>query len=115
MPFVLEVVKRSHTVRLTFGLRLLHAHIVLGVLDSGLRHDLTVDEAIALGRRAILAAAHRDAFSGGSINCITLLVYIVDLVYHVTQDGWNFIGNEDVGKLIWETKQREGGFSMIPS
>ena len=43
------------------------------------------------------------------------LVYVVDLVYHVTQDGWNFIGNEDVGKLIWETKQREGGFSMIPS
>jgi 20S proteasome subunit beta 5 len=74
------------------------------VLDSGLRHDLTVEEAIALGRRAILAAAHRDAFSGGSIN-----------IYHVTQEGWNFIGNEDVGKLIWETKQREGGFSMIPS
>ena len=44
--------------------------MVVGVLDSGLRHDLTVEEAIALGRRAILAAAHRDAFSGGSINCI---------------------------------------------
>jgi len=39
------------------------------VLDSGLRPDLSVDEALALGRRAILAAAHRDAFSGGSINC----------------------------------------------
>jgi 20S proteasome subunit beta 5 len=44
-----------------------------GVLDSGLRNDLTVDEALALGRRAILAAAHRDAFSGGTINCITFL------------------------------------------
>jgi len=75
-----------------------------GVLDSGLRHDLTVEEALALGRRAILAAAHRDAFSGGSIN-----------LYHVSKEGWNFIGNEDVGSLIWETKQREGGFSMIPS
>jgi 20S proteasome subunit beta 5 len=42
----------------------------LGVLDSGLRNDLSVDEALALGRRAILAAAHRDAYSGGSINCI---------------------------------------------
>ena len=41
-----------------------------GVLDSELRPELTVDEALALGRRAILAAAHRDAFSGGSINCI---------------------------------------------
>ena len=36
-------------------------------------------------------------------------------MYHVTQDGWEFIGNEDVGALIWETKQKEGGFSMIPS
>jgi 20S proteasome subunit beta 5 len=43
-----------------------------GVLDSGLRHDLTVEEALALGRRAILAAAHRDAFSGGSINCMSI-------------------------------------------
>ena len=42
-------------------------------------------------------------------------VCIANIVYHVTQDGWNFIGNEDVGKLIWETKQRERGFSMIPS
>jgi hypothetical protein len=39
----------------------------------------------------------------------------LNLVYHVTQDGWNFLGNEDVGPLIWETKQREVGFSMIPS
>ena len=46
-----------------------------GVLDSGLRHDLTVDEALALGRRAILAAAHRDAFSGGTINCILFFEY----------------------------------------
>lgn len=36
-------------------------------------------------------------------------------MYHVTQDGWRFIGNEDVAALIWETKAREGGFSMIPS
>jgi 20S proteasome subunit beta 5 len=83
-------------------------------LDSGLRHDLTVDEALALGRRAILAAAHRDAFSGGSINCMSLLEY-ANLVYHVTKEGWDFIGNEDVGAMIWETKKREGGFSMIPS
>jgi hypothetical protein len=45
----------------------------------------------------------------------SISVCFADIVYHVTQDGWNFIGNEDVGKLIWETKQREGGFSMIPS
>ena len=43
-----------------------------GVLDSELRPDLTIDQALALGRRAILAAAHCDAYSGGSINCIYL-------------------------------------------
>jgi 20S proteasome alpha/beta subunit len=45
-----------------------------GVLDSELRPDLTVEQAVALGRRAILAAAHRDAYSGGSINCMTLIL-----------------------------------------
>jgi 20S proteasome subunit beta 5 len=43
------------------------------VLDSELRPDLSVDQALALGRRAILAAAHRDAFSGGSINCTSVV------------------------------------------
>jgi 20S proteasome subunit beta 5 len=92
------------------------------VLDSELRPELTVEQAIALGRRAILAAAHRDAYSGGSINCIStprifycFMTLIILIVYHVTEDGWNFLGNEDVGPLIWQTKQREGGFSMIPS
>ena len=58
-----EVVKHSLMVY-----HLSETHV--GVLDSGLRHDLSVEEALALGRRAILAAAHRDAFSGGSINCM---------------------------------------------
>jgi 20S proteasome subunit beta 5 len=52
-----------------------------GVLDSGLRNDLTVDEALALGRRAILAAAHRDAYSGGSINCKK--IYRIELIFSV--------------------------------
>ncbi|KAL7876441.1 hypothetical protein AOLI_G00114040 [Acnodon oligacanthus] len=34
-----------------------------GVLDSGLRHDLTVEEACDLGRRAIYQATFRDAYS----------------------------------------------------
>lgn len=38
-----------------------------GVLDSGYRHDLTVEEAIDLGRRAIYHATHRDAYSGGKV------------------------------------------------
>ncbi|GBB88685.1 hypothetical protein RclHR1_15240006 [Rhizophagus clarus] len=62
-----------------------------GVVDSGYDYDLSVQEAIELGRRSIYHAAHRDSASGGSIN-----------VYHVKQDGWEFIGNYDVGDLHWE-------------
>lgn len=48
-----------------------------GVLDSHYRKDLTAEEAIELGRRAIYHATHRDAYSGGVIN-----------VYHVQEQGW---------------------------
>ena len=40
-----------------------------GVLDSGYRWDLSVDEARELGRRSIYHATHRDAYSGGVVNC----------------------------------------------
>jgi 20S proteasome subunit beta 5 len=45
-----------------------------GILDSGYRADLTVEEAVELGKRAIYHATHRDAMSGGTINvfCITV-------------------------------------------
>ena len=39
-----------------------------GVLDSGYKWDLSVDDAIQLGRRAIYHATHRDAYSGGVVN-----------------------------------------------
>ena len=48
-----------------------------GVLDAEYHYDLTEEEALELGRRSILAATHRDAFSGGFIN-----------LYHVKEDGW---------------------------
>ena len=40
-----------------------------GVLDSGYRYDLSVEEARELGKRAIYHATHRDAYSGGVVNC----------------------------------------------
>ena len=40
-----------------------------GVMDAGYRYDLDVPEALELGRRAIYHATHRDAFSGGNVNC----------------------------------------------
>jgi 20S proteasome alpha/beta subunit len=41
------------------------------VLDPELRLELTVEQAVALGQWAILAAAHRDAYSGGGNNRIS--------------------------------------------
>lgn len=40
-----------------------------GVLDSGYDFDLSVKDALELGRRSIYHATHRDAMSGGSVNC----------------------------------------------
>lgn len=40
-----------------------------GVLDSGYKYDLTPEEAYDLGVRAIYHATHRDAYSGGVVNC----------------------------------------------
>lgn len=39
-----------------------------GVLDSGYKWELDVEDAIQLGRRAIYHATHRDAYSGGVVN-----------------------------------------------
>lgn len=51
-----------------------------GVLDQGYHYDLSDEEAQELGRRSIYAAAHRDAFSGNTIN-----------LFQVREDGWEFV------------------------
>jgi 20S proteasome subunit beta 5 len=61
------------------------------VLDAAYRPDLSVEEALELGRRAIYHAAHRDAYSGGIIN-----------VYLVQADGWRRISSEDNNTLHWQ-------------
>lgn len=80
-----------------------------GVLDSGYDHDLSVKDALELGRRSIYHATHRDAMSGGSVNCklyysieIAHNTYIFCIVYHVTEEGWTYHGNHDVGSLHWD-------------
>ena len=40
-----------------------------GVMDSGYKYDLSVEEAYELGKRSIYHATHRDAYSGGVVNC----------------------------------------------
>ena len=46
-----------------------------GVLDTGYRYDLETPEALELAKRAIFAATHRDAYSGGTVR-----VYHIDKV-----------------------------------
>ncbi|CAH6718700.1 proteasome subunit beta type-5 [[Candida] jaroonii] len=73
-----------------------------GVLDSEYKWDLTEEEALYLGKRSILAAAHRDAYSGGTVN-----------LYHITEEGWTYHGNYDVGDLFWEVKSQEKSFNNV--
>ncbi|EJD47259.1 20S proteasome subunit [Auricularia subglabra TFB-10046 SS5] len=70
-----------------------------GILDPEYRWDLTDAEAQELGRRAIYAAGHRDAFSGNSVN-----------LYQVRENGWEFIDNYDISKLHYEGFASTGGY-----
>lgn len=69
-----------------------------GVVDSGYRYDLSVEDAVELGRKAIYHATHRDAASGGVVR-----------VYHVHEKGWTkVIGGEDVNKLHYMYAKEKG-------
>lgn len=59
-----------------------------GVLDEGYRWDLTPEEAVELGRRAIYHATFRDAVSGGTVS-----------VYHITEQGWTKVRGDDSADL----------------
>lgn len=65
-----------------------------GVLDTSYRFDLSDDEAIRLGRRAILHATHRDAYSGGINN-----------VYLVKEAGWTKVWSGDTLLTFKEFEQ----------
>merc|ERR1719223_889754 len=62
-----------------------------GILDAGYKYELSVAEAIDLGRRAIYHATYRDAYSGGRVN-----------LYHVKEQGWEFISQDDVTELHYK-------------
>jgi 20S proteasome subunit beta 5 len=59
-----------------------------GILDTYYRFDMTDEEAIDLGQRAIYHATHRDAYSGGINN-----------LYLVKPTGWIKISSIDVNDL----------------
>ena len=60
----------------------------LSILDTERRHDMSEDEAIALGVKAIRHATFRDAYSGGYIN-----VYVI-----TRMDGWRKVFTEDLAR-----------------
>lgn len=69
-----------------------------GVLDQGYRWDLTLEEAVQLGRKAIYQAGHRDSMSGGVVR-----------VYHVHESGWTcLIQGEDLMHVHDEEMNRKG-------
>jgi 20S proteasome subunit beta 5 len=61
-----------------------------GILDSEYKYDMTVAEAVELGKRAIWHATHRDAYSGGTIN-----------VFCITADGWTQHYKGDMNELFY--------------
>ena len=63
-----------------------------GVLDAEYKYEMGDEEALELGKRSILAATHRDAFSGGYIN-----------LYHVKEEGWVKHGFMDTNPIFWRT------------
>jgi len=75
--------------------------LAYGVLDNYWREDLTLEEAIDVGKRAIYHATHRDAASGGINN-----------LYHVTQDGWNYIHGIDVNDMHYEFEEERAARAM---
>lgn len=60
----------------------------LGVIDKEWRYDMTVDEAIKMGIKAIRFATYRDSSSGGFIN-----------VYLITKNGWHRVYRGDVAAI----------------
>lgn len=69
-----------------------------GVLDTHYRFDMSLDEAVELGRRAIYHAGHRDSMSGGVVR-----------VYHIGPEGWKrIIVGEDLMNVHAQRLSEQG-------
>lgn len=69
-----------------------------GVLDTFYRYDMSLDEAVELGRRAIYHATNRDTGSGGVVR-----------VYHVHKGGWTEkVAGDDVNVLHYKYQESKG-------
>ena len=54
------------------------------ILENGYKWDMTKDEAIDLGLKAVMHAAHRDAMTGGMQN-----------VFLITPEKWELVKRQD--------------------
>lgn len=63
-----------------------------GVLDTGYRYDLSVEEARELGKRAIYHATHRDAYSGGCVNRTSCMCVVCDVLSSAHKCHNDYIG-----------------------
>ena len=67
-----------------------------GILDTYYRYDLSIEEAVTLGKRDISEATYMDSASGGVVR-----------VYHVHSKGWTkLVEAEDNSELIWKHRKR---------
>jgi len=72
------------------------ATFAYGVLDDGYSPNMTVEEAVELGKRAVYHATHRDAYSGAIIN-----------VFHIGENGWTQKFRGDMNELheVYESEE----------
>lgn len=71
-----------------------------GVLDTYYKYDMTDDEAIELGKRAIYHATHRDAYSGSINN-----------VYIVKPTGWVKVHAGDVNEMHYKIAEEKAAIA----
>uniref|UniRef100_A0A3Q2D708 Proteasome subunit beta type-8 n=1 Tax=Cyprinodon variegatus TaxID=28743 RepID=A0A3Q2D708_CYPVA len=70
-----------------------------GVVDSGYREDMTVEEAYELGCRGIAHATHRDAYSGGVVNSEYTWIIFMDFTDYI----YYFIGPTPAADMVPQT------------
>jgi len=73
----------------------------LAILDTERRYEMTEEEAIALGIKAIRHATFRDAYSGGYIG-----------VYLITKEGWKKVFSEDLALSADNLLKKEDAASI---
>ena len=80
-----------------------------GVLDAEYKYEMGDEEARELGKRSILAATHRDAFSGGYINLYHVKVCMSETLIRATGVLMNLNRNKDGRSSASWTRIRYSG------